>query len=137
MYKDVNIDGEITSADRTKVGNPHPDFIAGLTNTFTYKGFDLSIFFQASYGNDVFNGSRLYLESLQGGDNQLAVVLDRWQNPGDITAIPDATNDPVRAASNKRVSSRFIEDGSYLRLKNATLGYSSVSYTNLKLPTSD
>ena len=124
VYKDVNIDGEITSADRTKVGNPHPDFIAGLTNTFTYKGFDLSIFFQASYGNDVFNGSRLYLESLQGGDNQLAVVLDRWQNPGDITAIPDATNDPVRAASNKRVSSRFIEDGSYLRLKNATLGYS-------------
>ncbi|MBK9026318.1 MAG: hypothetical protein IPL69_20910 [Saprospiraceae bacterium] len=64
VYKDVNIDGEITSADRTKVGNPHPDFIAGLTNTFTYKGFDLSIFFQASYGNDVFNGSRLYLESL-------------------------------------------------------------------------
>lgn len=59
VYKDVNIDGEITSADRTKVGNPHPDFIAGLTNTFTYKGFDLSIFFQASYGNDVFNGSRL------------------------------------------------------------------------------
>ena len=50
VYKDVNIDGEIPSADRTKVGNPHPDFIAGLTNTFTYKGFDLSIFFQASYG---------------------------------------------------------------------------------------
>ncbi|MEP7265756.1 MAG: SusC/RagA family TonB-linked outer membrane protein, partial [Bacteroidota bacterium] len=103
---------------------PNPDFIAGITNTFAYKGFDLSLFFQSSYGNDVFNGSRLYLESLQGGDNQLAAVNDRWQHPGDITAIPDATSDPVRAASNNRVSSRFIEDGSYLRLKNLTIGYS-------------
>ncbi|MEP6645673.1 MAG: TonB-dependent receptor [Saprospiraceae bacterium] len=124
VYKDVNFDGEITSADRTKVGNPHPDFIGAITNTFGYKGFDMSIFFQGSFGNDVFDGSRLYLESLQGGDNQLAVVNDRWRQPGDITSIPDATNDPVRAASNKRVSSRFIEDGSYLRLKNLTIGYS-------------
>jgi TonB-linked SusC/RagA family outer membrane protein len=123
VYADKNFDGEITTADRTKVGNPHPKFIGGITNTLAYKGFDLSIFFQGSYGNDMFNGSRLFLESLQGGDNQLKVVNNRWQKPGDITAIPDATNDPVRAASNKRVSSRFIEDGSYLRLKNLTLGY--------------
>ena len=123
VYKDVNVDGQITTADRTKIGNPHPDFIGGITNTLTYKGFDMSLFFQGSYGNDVFNGSRLFLESLQGGDNQLAVVNNRWQNPGDITAIPDATSDPVRAASNKRVSSRFLEDGSYLRLKNITIGY--------------
>jgi TonB-dependent starch-binding outer membrane protein SusC len=123
VYKDVNVDGQITSADRIKIGNPHPDFIGGITNTLTYKGFDMSLFFQGSYGNDVFNGSRLFLESLQGGDNQLAVVNDRWQKPGDITAIPDATSDPVRAASNKRVSSRFLEDGSYLRLKNITIGY--------------
>jgi TonB-linked SusC/RagA family outer membrane protein len=124
VYADKNFDGEITTADRTKVGNPHPDFIGGITNTLGYKGLDLSFFFQGSYGNDMFNGSRLFLESLQGGDNQLAVVNNRWQKPGDITAIPDATNDPVRAASNKRVSSRFIEDGSYLRLKNLTMGYS-------------
>lgn len=124
VYADKNFDGEITTADRTKVGNPHPQFIGGITNTFGYKGIDLSIFFQGSYGNDMFNGSRLFLESLQGGDNQLKVVNDRWRQPGDITAIPDATSDPVRAASNKRVSSRFIEDGSYLRLKNLTLGYS-------------
>ncbi len=124
VYADKNFDGEITTADRTKVGNPHPDFIGGITNTLGYKGIDLSFFFQGSYGNDMFNGSRLFLESLQGGDNQLAVVTQRWQKPGDITFIPDATNDPVRAASNKRVSSRFIEDGSYLRLKNLTLGYS-------------
>ncbi len=86
-------------------------------------GFDLSIFLQFSYGNDVFNGSRLFLESLQGGDNQLEDVTRRWKEPGDITDIPRATSDPVKAAENKRVSSRFIEDGSYLRIKNLTLGY--------------
>jgi TonB-dependent starch-binding outer membrane protein SusC len=123
VFADKNYDGKITTADRTKVGNPHPDFIYGFTNIFTYKGFDLNIFFQGSQGNDVFNGSRLFLESLQGGDNQLAIVNDRWQQPGDITNIPAATNDPELAASNVRVSSRFIEDGSYLRMKNLTLGY--------------
>ncbi|HPI07264.1 MAG TPA: TonB-dependent receptor [Saprospiraceae bacterium] len=127
VYADKNFDGELSTADRTKVGNPHPDFIAGMTNTLNYKRFDLSFFFQGSYGNDVFNGSRLFLESLQGGDNQLAIVENRWRQPGDITNIPDATNDPVRAAANKRVSSRFIEDGSYLRLKNLTFGYTIIN----------
>lgn len=124
VYKDVNYDGEITAADRTRVGNPHPDLIGGMTHVFGFKGWDLSLFFQGSYGNDMFNGSRLFLESLTGGDNQLAIVNTRWRQPGDITAIPDATSDPLRSASNRRVSSRFIEDGSYLRLKNLTLGYS-------------
>ncbi|MFD2915656.1 TonB-dependent receptor [Psychroserpens luteus] len=123
VYADTNFDGEITSADRTIVGNPHPDFIFGLTNNFSYKGIDLSVFLQGSYGNDVFNGSRLFLESLQGGDNQLASITRRWQQPGDITDIPRATTDPIASAQNKRVSSRFIEDGSYMRVKNVTLGY--------------
>lgn len=122
VFADKNSDGQITTADRMVVGNPHPDFIGGFTNTFAYSGFDLSVFLQFSYGNDVFNGSRLYLESLQGGDNQTTAVLRRWQQPGDITDIPRATLEPV-AADNKRVSSRFIEDGSYLRIKNVTLGY--------------
>ncbi len=123
VYADMQPDGEITSADRTIVGNPHPDFMGGFTNTFNYKGFDLTLFFQFSYGNDVFNGSRLFLESLQGGDNQTTAVLRRWKQPGDITDIPRATTEAV-AADNKRVSSRFIEDGSYLRLKNLSFGYS-------------
>ncbi|TXD74106.1 TonB-dependent receptor [Aequorivita antarctica] len=123
VYADTNFDGEITSADRTVVGNPHPDFVYGFTNNFAYKNLDLSIFLQGSQGNDVFNGSRLYLESLQGGDNQLESVTRRWRQPGDITDIPRATTDPVAAAQNKRVSSRFLEDGSYLRFKNVTLGY--------------
>jgi TonB-linked SusC/RagA family outer membrane protein len=124
VFADMNHDGKITTADRTKIGNPHPDFIGGITNTFNYKGFDLSIFLQFSYGNDMFNGSRLFLESLQGGDNQLEAVTRRWKQPGDITDIPRATSDPVKAAQNKQVSSRFIEDGSYLRIKNITFGYS-------------
>lgn len=122
VFLDKDDDGEITTNDRTIVGNPHPDFIGGFTNGFVYKGFDLNIFFQFSYGNDVFNGSRLFLESLQGGDNQTTDVKRRWQQPGDITDIPRATLEPV-AEENKRVSSRFIEDGSYLRLKNLTFGY--------------
>lgn len=123
VYADKNFDGQITSDDRTKIGDPHPDFIYAFTNTFKYNRFDLTIFFQGSQGNDIMNGSRLYLESLQGGDNQLADINRRWKNVGDITDIPRATNDPVAAASNKRLSSRFLEDGSYLRLKNLTFGY--------------
>lgn len=122
VYADKNSDGQITTEDRMVVGNPHPDLIGGFTNTFSYSGFDLSVFLQFSYGNDIFHGSRLFLESLQGGDNQTTDVLRRWQQPGDITDIPRATLEPV-AADNKRVSSRFIEDGSYLRIKNVTLGY--------------
>lgn len=124
VFADMNHDGKITTDDRTKIGNPHPDFIGGLTNTLNYKGFDFSLFLQFSYGNDMFNGSRLFLESLQGGDNQLEAVTRRWKKPGDITDIPRATSDPVKAAQNKQVSSRFIEDGSYLRIKNLTFGYS-------------
>ncbi len=123
VFADTNFDGEITSEDRTKVGDPNPDFIGGFTNSFAWKGFDLSVFLQFSYGNDVFHGSRLFLESLQGGDNQIAAVTRRWRQPGDITDIPRATSDGVQAAANKRVSSRFIEDGSYMRVKNVTLGY--------------
>jgi len=123
VYLDKNFDGSITTDDRTIIGNPQPKFVGGFTNGFAYKNFDLNVFFQFSYGNDVFNGSRLYLESLQGGDNQTTAVLRRWTQPGDITDVPRATNDAVKAGANKRVSSRFIEDGSYLRLKNLTFGY--------------
>lgn len=123
VYYDKNKNDRVDSDDRVVVGNPHPDFIGGFTNVFTYKGFDLNVFLQFSYGNDVFNGSRLYLESLTGGDNQLASVLRRWKNVGDITDIPRATSDAEATANNRRSSSRFIEDGSYLRLKNITLGY--------------
>jgi len=124
VYADLNKNGRIDDGDRTVVGNPQPDFTGGITNSFSYKGFDLSILLQFSYGNDVFNGSRLYLESLTGGDNQLESVTRRWKNVGDITDIPRATSDATATANNRRSSSRFIEDGSYLRIKNVNLGYS-------------
>lgn len=121
VFEDIDGDGKITTADRTKIGNPHPVFIGGITNSFDYKGFYLSIFLQFSYGNDVYNAARRYIENLKGGDNQLAVITDRWRNPGDVTQIPRATSaDPNL---NNRESSRYVEDGTYMRIKNVKLGY--------------
>lgn len=116
VYDDVNGDGAITSADRVKTGDPNPDFTAGLTNVFSYKNFDLSIFLQGVYGNDIFNGTLIYLESGTGEDNQTKRMVGRWRKPGDITQFP-RFGDTFK-------SSRFIEDGSFLRIKNITLSYS-------------
>jgi TonB-dependent starch-binding outer membrane protein SusC len=121
VFADINGDGQITSDDRTLIGDPNPDFTGGLTNRLRYKNFELSLFLQFSYGNDIFNGTRIYIESMKGSDNQTTAVLDRWREPGDETSIPRATLlDPN---NNNRISSRFIEDGSYLRVKNLTFSY--------------
>ena len=122
VFRDVDGDGVITENDRTVIGDPNPDFIGGLTNTFAWKGLTLSIFMQYSYGNDIFNGTRRYIEVMKGQDNQLRTVLDRWREPGDITDIPRATTADLN--NNDRASSRFIEDGSYLRFKTVRLSYS-------------
>jgi TonB-dependent starch-binding outer membrane protein SusC len=116
VYEDINNDGTITADDLTKTGDPNPDFTTGMTNTFSFKGFDLSIFLQAVYGNDVFNGTRIYLESGSGEDNQTTTMLRRWMKPGDITDVP--------RAGDGAISSRFIENGSFLRIKNISIGYS-------------
>lgn len=122
VFEDVNGDGEITSDDRKKIGDPNPDFYGGFNNIFTYKQISLNIFLQFSYGNDIYNGTRVYIESLKGDDNQLTTILDRWQNVGDETDIPRATmTDPN---NNNRASSRYVEDGSYLRIKEVVLSYS-------------
>ncbi|ANQ51869.1 TonB-dependent receptor [Flammeovirga sp. MY04] len=121
VFADINGDGEITSEDRTEIGNPHPDFFGGFTNTINWKNFDMNLLLTFSVGNDIYNGTRVYLESMKGEDNQTTAILDRWREPGDVTDIPRATaNDPN---NNNRASNRFVEDGSYLRLKNVTLGY--------------
>lgn len=107
--------------DRFIVGNAWPDFFGGLTNTFKYKNLDAMIFFQYSYGNDQLNWNRFFQE--HGGTrntNFLGSQLDRWQQPGDITMVPRMTN--ANYAANLRPS-RFVEDGSYLRLKNVSIGY--------------
>jgi hypothetical protein len=104
------------------VGKAAPDFTGGFTNNFSYKGFDLSIFFTFSKGNDVYNGGGIYQSAGFGGglDNQTTEILDRWQNPGDVTRIPKLH---LFYPTGERASSRWIYDGSYIRLRNVTLGY--------------
>jgi TonB-linked SusC/RagA family outer membrane protein len=115
VYEDINGDGIITSDDRVITGNPNPDFTMGFTNVFSYKSFELSVFLQAVYGNDIFNGTLIYLESGTGEDNQTTRMNGRWKQPGDITQFPKA--------GDSYLSSRFIEDGSFLKVKNITLSY--------------
>ena len=121
-YKDLNGDGIINSDDRTIIGRGLPIHTGGFTNTFTYKGFDLSVFFQWSYGNDIMNANRLFFESSNNRSrelNQFASYADRWTPENPDSDIPAATN----SSSNRVISSRIIEDGSFLRLKTVTLGY--------------
>lgn len=73
MYRDLNNDGKISSSDRTYIGDPNPDFTYGMTNTFSWKGFNLSIFIQGSYGNDIYNASRIETEGMYDGKNQSLV----------------------------------------------------------------
>lgn len=120
-YKDINGDGTIDSNDRTFIGRGLPIHTGGFTNDFSYKGFDLSIFFQWSYGNDVLNANRLFFENSNGKKelNQFASYANRWTPENPESDIPRAIN----SSSNNVVSSRVIEDASFLRLKTLTLGY--------------
>ncbi len=117
MYRDINGDGKISTSDRTYIGDPNPDFTYGITNTFAYKGITLNILLQGSYGNDIYNASRMETEGMYDGKNQSTVVLDRWQVPGQITSVP-------KAGFRMFNSSYFVENGSYLRVKDITLSYS-------------
>lgn len=120
-FRDLNNDGVINDGDRTIFGNPNPQFIYAMTNDFSYGGFDLSIFLQGVQGNDIFNANNVFQESMAVAQNQTKSVLGRWEGEGTSNTIPRAIfNDPN---NNSRISSRFLEDGSYLRIKNVTLGY--------------
>jgi hypothetical protein len=122
-YADVNGDGKIDANDRTIIGNNQPDFIYGITNAFSFKGFDLSIVAQGVQGGQILNLSRRFFENLEGNQNQLTIVEGRWrseQNPGD-GRTPRANSRST--GSNGQVSSRWVEDASYFRIRNITLGY--------------
>nr|WKN34646.1 TonB-dependent receptor [Tunicatimonas sp. TK19036] len=123
-YKDVNGDGIINDVlDYTIIGNPHPDFIFGFTNNFAYKNFDLGIIVNGQYGGQVMNGLRQTTDNLQGFFNVDHDWVNRWRSreqPGDgiHSGIPQ-----VRPSWGHRVSTLWVEDASFLRIANLTLGY--------------
>ncbi len=125
---DVNGDGIINADDRTNIGNPFPDLTLGLNLEANYMGFDLSIFLNGVYGNDIYNTNLYDLEGMSRIFNAGTAVLDRWTPTNPSNTIPKAgisaaSNAASGAGRNAQASSRFVEDGSYTRLRNITLGY--------------
>ncbi|GAB3663161.1 TonB-dependent receptor [Echinicola sediminis] len=120
-FKDLDNDGVITDEDRTFIGNPNPDFIFAMNNNFTLGNFDLDLFLQGVAGNEIFNANRIWAEGMAVAQNQTTATLERWTGEGTSNEMPRAVfNDPNK---NTRASDRYIENGSYLRVKNLTLGY--------------
>ena len=118
VYKDNNGNGIFDPNDRTIIGNPNPDFSFGFTNNFSYKNWYLDVLVTGSYGGEIYNASRFDLEMMNDFKNQSTTVLNRWTAPGQITNTPRANS-----ATAQYVSDRFVEDGSFIRIKSATLGY--------------
>lgn len=120
-FKDANGDKVIDDKDRVVIGNPNPDIMGSFNANFSYKRFYLQGLFNFSVGNDLYNGVRYNLEKMSGYENQSVAVANRWRAEGQQTSIPKATwGDPM---GNAEFSDRWIEDGSYLRLKTLVLGY--------------
>jgi TonB-linked SusC/RagA family outer membrane protein len=121
QFDDLDGNGVIDELDKTVIGDPHPDFMASLYNQFTFKGISLSFLLYYVQGIDLFNYVRSQMESMSGFDNQTTAVYNRWVSDGQVTDIPRASyGDPM---GNNRFSSRWIEDGTYLRLSSLTLSY--------------
>ena len=123
-YKDLSgpdgvPDNTINDQDRIIIGNAQPKFYGGFTNDFSYKNFDLNINMIFSYGNDIYNGTRVMLEDMQGLRNMSATTINRWTPEHQTVNIPRM----YRSKTTMRVSSQYLEDGSYLRFQNITLGY--------------
>lgn len=120
-FIDQNGDNIINDDDRVVIGNPNPDFYGNIHSNLSYKNFTLSATVNYVYGNDIYNYQRCLLESGSNFWNQTVAVTNRWRTEGDITDMPKTTyGDPL---GNNRFSDRWIEDGSYLRLKNVTFSY--------------
>ena len=120
-FRDLNNDGVINDSDRTVIGNPNPSWLFSMNNSLSYKGFELSVFLQGIAGNKIYNANNIDNTSMAAAYNQTTDVLKRWQGEGTSNSMPRAVfGDPNQ---NTRVSDRFVENGSYLRLKNITLSY--------------
>ncbi|MDN5287965.1 MAG: hypothetical protein JWR38_4239 [Mucilaginibacter sp.] len=146
VYDDVNKDGKITSADRQIVGNALPNYTGGLTNNLTYKNFDLNFFFYFQHGNKIMNMNDFFMVhgGAQANIGFLPRQLERWQKPGDVTDIPRLTTYSGNPSQNDgpannyggnvaNLSSRYLQDGSFIRLKTLTFGYSLPSATSQKI----
>jgi TonB-linked SusC/RagA family outer membrane protein len=118
-FKDLNNNDILDPDDRQVIGDAQPDFTFGFTNALSFKRFDLNIFFQGSVGNDIYNATRVDLEGMFDHKNQSTAVLNRWTPENPNTDMPRAVNN----INNARNSTRFVEDGSYVRLKAITLAY--------------
>ncbi|MBD2767257.1 TonB-dependent receptor [Hymenobacter sp. BT664] len=128
QYQDVNGDGQLTVADRQLVGNAWPNYFGGVSNSFAYKGFDLGFTLNFEQGAKIMNMNRFFLVhgGTQSNIGYLAEQLNRWQRPGDVTDIPRLTTNP--ASNNyggvvQNLSDRYLEDGSFLRVRTLSLGY--------------
>ncbi|QNL49281.1 TonB-dependent receptor [Olivibacter sp. SDN3] len=130
QYRDLDGNGVINNLDRTIIGNPNPDFIFGFNNNFSYKNFTLNVFLQGVQGLDIFNFNLSnHANAFNFGENQTVASLDRWTADNQNST---AANPMVSVGSSFRESDRFIENGSFIRLKNIRLGY-DLPVSNLNL----
>src|SRR5690606_20321865 len=120
IYQDMNGDGIINQLDRVQIGNANPSFFGGWNNTLGYKQFTLTVNMQYQFGNDVINGARMIMAEMSDSKNQARSILARWRRQGDQTDMPKATSS---SEWNRIASSRWVEDGSYVRLKSVSLTY--------------
>ena len=120
-FRDINGDGVITAADRTIIGDPHPDFTYGLNLNVGYKNFDLTVFAQGSQGNEIFNYVRYWTDfNTFQGNRSLDLLNNSWKKSGDVASLPRLNSGD---ATSQQISTYFIEDGSYMRIKNIQLTY--------------
>lgn len=136
-YQDINKDGTITPEDRTFIGNPFPKFTYGFNLGFTYKNFDITAFLYGSEGNDIYNENKWWIDFWQSFQGQKSTDLlnNSWTPTNTNATVPKASN-KSNFSTNTQSSSYYVEDGSYLRLKNLQLGYtlpeSIISKVNIK-----
>lgn len=122
IWHDLNGDDVINQDDRQIIGNAEPKFFGGISNDFSYKNFSLNVLFQYSYGNDIYSEINAQRNAIVRYNNLSADALNRWRQQGDITDYPKPVRDDPRQ-SDSRIQSRWVEDGSYIKLKNVNLRY--------------
>jgi TonB-dependent starch-binding outer membrane protein SusC len=124
IFRDLNNDNVIDLNDRTIIGDPNPDFVGGMTHSFAYNNFELSAFFNFSYGNDILNSFRAKRDDMARAFPVPSpnIYYNRWQKEGDVTDVPIAQQGDPKL-NGRDESTRWLEDGSYLRLKTITLAY--------------